>query len=213
MTTPRRQPNQQAATTARNQKALKNQTFFKLIGKRSYDKDALYIATTNGHDHSTKFTVHMPNGVRGILEGIIAENTQYRSVEDFIRNSVFHAAWNVINNPPISLSPELEADIEMYRSLCEMAEMQLRSETRDEYLATARTTLNRAIEDGDWSIVSDVRESLDEMLASDTIPERMAERFTELSDMAMDALRTERRIQRQQRKSQPDPDNVRSIRQ
>lgn len=172
---------------------------YQLTSGKAYDPDAVYCDASDGRGHYEQINVKLSPRLEHVIDIIVAEHPNYRSRQDFIRDAMFHRAYEMATNGPTAdpLAEQL-VEAEANRQRTEMRARLREEQNRD--LNAAKEAVEDMLRDRDWYAVNEELDRVALLTEDEGLPAGVRDRYNELWMELTDALTRARtkEIRRQQ---------------
>lgn len=176
-----------------------NSLAYQLTSGKAYDPNAVYCDASDGRGHYEQINVKLSPRLEHVIDIIVAEHPNYRSRQDFIRDAMFHRAYEMATNGP-SADPLAEqlVEAEANRQRTEMRARLREEQNRD--LNAAKDAVEDMLRDRDWYAVNEELDRVALLTEDEGLPSGVRERYNDLWMELTDALTRARtqEIRRQQ---------------
>lgn len=121
-------------------------------GLAGYSRTKFYTRATNSHDHQRNVQAGFPRDLHGRMHAMVELVTEYRSLQDLVRDAVYHrlVELDAIYNP--DADPGYRAQMHL---LAEQERQSERSATRRAVVAGATEIFERLVGAGDVSALTE----------------------------------------------------------
>lgn len=134
---------------------------FALTAGKKYNPDALYIVASDDKGHSESIRLKIPPTYEYIIQAIMREHEEFRTVQDFIRDAIVHSLHRWVDNPPFP-DPAVAAWLRSIRMQATHEVVQAITKQHRESIATAQATMEMHAELEDWNAINEIVVVLDE---------------------------------------------------
>ena len=186
-------------TAAANAQRQQQQSVFALTAGKKYDPDTIYSASTDGRGHYEQTRTKITPQMEHLLAEIVAAHDEFRSVNDFIRNAVFHMMHKYLVDPP-DVDERLKDAIHAERQTHALAMDARILQSHYDLMTGVKSALNDCIETADWQGMQDLVEMVEERVENGSLPAGLREQYVELAEEGLDSMRNEMRLRKAPRR-------------
>lgn len=160
---------------------------YQLTSGKAYNPDAVYCDASDARGHYEQINVKLSPRLEHVIDILVAEDQNYRSRQDFIRDAMFHRAYALATNGPAAdpLAEQL-LEAEANRTRTEMRRRLREEQNRD--LEAAKEAVEDMIRDQDWYAVNEELDRVELLSDDPNLPGGVRERYAELWQELNDAL-------------------------
>lgn len=120
--------------------------------KVKYSQDVFFVSTTNDHDHSEQVAnVRFPQGTVGQMQTLVSAISQYRTVNDFIRDACIH--WMHYRNETMVQAVQITEHIDTITYMEIVLQLKQERLNLQTLVKTWKEECRDATDNHDWSLL------------------------------------------------------------
>lgn len=135
---------------------------FSLVGKRGYSEDRFYTRSTDAQGHGEHLRVRMPQGIEAQVYGAVREVSEYRTVQDLMRDAVVHRLEYLQKR--YKMSDEARRLLELERLRADSDRRSQDIDTMTDAVVDLGEKLSKAWEAKDYAMVAEELEEGSELI-------------------------------------------------